>query len=91
MFIGEFSELLESMECKGIYVYVALPNVMQLLFADDVVNFADTILNLQNQIKLLEKVCIKYGMKINLQNKKPWYLEEGVLPKNPPKNGEMVF
>ena len=85
MFIGEFSELLEKTECKGIYVDEALPNVMQLLFADDVVNFADTILNLQNQIKLLEKFCIKYGMKINLQKSKIMVFRRGGVTKKTEK------
>jgi hypothetical protein len=62
--------MLEASGCKGIYISEDAPKLLQLLFADDMVNAADTVLNLQRQILVLGQFCDKYGMKVNMDNTK---------------------
>ena len=40
--------------------------VFSLLYADDIVLVADTVLELQRKIRVLEKFCGKWGMEVNL-------------------------
>lgn len=70
MFLNDFIKLLNSSDCKGIYVDENSPNVMQFLFADDMANVADTVINLQRQINVLSDFCKKYGMSVNLDKTK---------------------
>ena len=70
MFLNEFIKLLNNSDCKGIYVDEDIPNVMQLLFADDMANADDTVINLQRQINVLSDFCRKYGMSVNLNKTK---------------------
>ena len=39
--------------------------VFLLLYADDIVLVADTVLELQRKIRVLEKFCDKWGMEVN--------------------------
>jgi hypothetical protein len=40
------------------------------MFADDVSNFSDTVINLQHQINYIEEYCKSVNMKINLSKTK---------------------
>ena len=48
-----------------------------LLYADDMVNIADTVGRLQNQINILAEFCYKYGMKVNLDKTKIMVFRRG--------------
>jgi hypothetical protein len=43
-----------------------VPNLLQLLFADDMANTGDTVVNLQKQIDVLDQLYDKFGMKVNI-------------------------
>jgi hypothetical protein len=50
IFLNEFIDLLESANCKGIFVDEHVPNLLQLMFADDMAHTEDTVVNLQKHI-----------------------------------------
>ena len=51
---------------RGIFVNETTPEVLCLLFADDIANCADTAINLQLQINTISEFCNLMGMKVNL-------------------------
>ena len=56
---------------------------MMLLFADDLVNCADTVGKLQIMIKKLDEFCIKWGLRVNLEKTKVMlFRNEGMIRKN---------
>ena len=60
---GELIELLHNSGCTGIYIDEKAPNVMVLLFADDVAFCADSVYRLQVMIRILEEFCSKWGLR----------------------------
>jgi hypothetical protein len=66
-FLNECITMLEASGCKGIYISEDAPNLLKLIFADDMVNAADTVLHMQRQILVLEQFCDKYGMKVYME------------------------
>ena len=52
-------------EDESIYLSQEAPALSMLMFADDVVCFADTVGRLQSQINKLQIFCEQYGMRVN--------------------------
>ena len=65
IFINELEIMLKRSEYRGISMGDAI-EVFLLLYADDIVLVADTVLELQRKIRVLEKFCDKWGMEVNL-------------------------
>ena len=65
IFINELEIMLKRSEYRGISMGNAI-EVFLLLYADDIVLVADTVLELQRKIRVLEKFCDKWGMEVNL-------------------------
>ena len=65
IFINELEKMLKRSEYRGISMGNAI-EVFLLLYADDIVLVADTVLELQRKIRVLEKFCGKWGMEVNL-------------------------
>ena len=57
--------MLKRSDYRGISVGNAM-EVFLLLYANDIVLVADTVLELQRKISVLEKFCDKWGMEVNL-------------------------
>ena len=77
LFINEYCNMLHGSNCQGIYVNGNFSNLMTLLFADDMVNCADTVGRLQQQINLLQNFCERYGFKINTDKTKIMVFRKG--------------
>ena len=55
-------------KCKrGIFITNNIPDVLCIMFADDVANCADTVVSLQNQLDVIDVFCSKTGMQVNLE------------------------
>ena len=65
MFINGLEIMLKRSEYRGISMGNALEAFL-LLYADDIVLVADTVLELQRKVRVLEKFCDKLGMEVNL-------------------------
>ena len=65
MYVNEFIEMLLRGGCRGIQMSQKSVNV--LLYADDMVLCADTVGDLQKQLKKLESYCLEWGMTVNLK------------------------
>lgn len=70
LFINDLILYLESKCNHGIFVSNEIPDVLTLMFADDVASFSDNILHLQKVINLIEEFCTMVGMEINLEKTK---------------------
>ncbi len=66
MFINQLVTMLEVNGGHGTFISTEIPSVYALLFADNISMIADTTLQLQKKIDVLEEFCDKTGMKINL-------------------------
>ncbi len=70
MYMNQLIENINDGNVRGIYVTEIFPNVCILCYADDMVNIADTVHQLQKQINILECFCESYGMSVNLRKTK---------------------
>ena len=61
---------LESRCNHGIFVTNEIPDVLTLMFADDVASFSDTLAHLQKLIDLIVQFCKLVGMELNLDKTK---------------------
>ena len=68
LYINDLCTLLRDKGHSSIYVTDDIPNILCILFADDVANCAETAINLQQQLNSIHKYCSLTGMSIN-QNK----------------------
>ena len=67
LFINELDILLRQ-ECEsGIFINNDIPDIICLMYADDVANCAETIFKLQQQLNTIDKFCTNSGMDINLK------------------------
>ena len=62
---------------KGLYVDEIAPNIMALLFADDVALCSDSIGRMRDMINVLEQFCDRWKMKINLEKTKIMVFRRG--------------
>ncbi len=51
----------------GVFMSQDIEDLMLLLFSDDIVLFANNVVNLQRQLNVLKAFCSKWGFQINLQ------------------------
>ena len=50
----------------GIYITQDVPEIVCLLFADDVAGFAEFAASLQRQLNIIDQFCRSTGMQLNL-------------------------
>ena len=67
LFLNEYIDMIKDATCQGVYVNEFLPNLMVLLYADDLVQCADLPGRLQQQLNILADFCDKWCMKVNLE------------------------
>ena len=77
MYIDILVKMLNDAECSGIFVNETLPNLVLLMYADDIALCADTVGRLQKQINVLEEFCLKWGMKVNMKKTKVLVFRRG--------------
>ena len=58
-YIGELVDMMKDKGCKGVYINeeVTLPNLMIILYADDIAEGSDTVGRLQFMINVLVEYC----------------------------------
>ena len=66
LYINSLVEQLRNEGVQGNQVLQDSDSLIALLYADDVINLADTVRNLQIQLDVLSRFCFLSGMKINL-------------------------
>ena len=74
--INKLERTLKLSEFRGIHIWEAT-EVLLLMYADDIVLVAETIIQLQRKINILKKFCRKYGMKVNLDKTKVMVFRNG--------------
>ena len=80
-YLHEFVEYCINENCQGIYIDENCPNIMMLLFADDMINCGDTVGNLQNLINKLQNYCSSWGLKVNVGKTKIMVFRRGGIIK----------
>ena len=65
IFINELEKMLKRSKFGGISMGNEV-EVVLLMYADDIVLLGDTVFELQQKINILEKVCDKWSMEVNL-------------------------
>ena len=70
LFINDLVSFLESRSNHGIFVTNEIPDVLTLMFADDVASFSDTVAHQQKLIDLIAQFCKIVGMDLNLEKTK---------------------
>ena len=78
LFIIYLSELIKEVEkcgCQGIFIDETFPNLCLLLYADDIVEYADTVGRLQKLIDTVKLYSDKWGLKVNLDKTNIMVLE----------------
>ena len=65
LYINELSRLLRERNHRGIFITDEIPDILCVLFADDVANCSDTVIELQRQLNSIYDFCLEYGMKVN--------------------------
>ena len=65
LYINELSRLLRERNHRGIFITDEVPDILCVLFADDVANCSDTVIELQRQLNSIHDFCLEYGMKVN--------------------------
>ena len=70
LFIDDLVEELNDSGIKGIQISNDDPDVLTILYADDMANIGDTVRALQRQIYIISNFCARTNMKINLQKRK---------------------
>ena len=59
------SRLLRERTHRGIFITDEIPDILCVLFADDVAHCSDTVIELQRQLNSIHDFCLEYGMKVN--------------------------
>ena len=65
-FLNEYINMLNESDCKGVFITEELPNLLGLMYADDIGNVTDTVGRLQCILNTLASFCYKFGMKVNV-------------------------
>ena len=82
MYLDEFCEYLKKENMGGIYLNENVPEVNVLMYADDLVICADTVIKLQRQINILHRYCLDWGMTVNLSKTKVVVFRRGGVLRN---------
>jgi len=92
-FLNEYVKCLNVGGCEGVFISEELPNLLALMYADDIGNMTDTVGRLQSMLNNLAIFCSKFGMSVNTRktqimvfrnggplrdNEKWWYKGEPV-------------
>ena len=67
LFINELSDMFRQTCNSGIFITDEIPDIICLMYADDIANCAETTLKLQQQINVIDTFCENTGMEVNLQ------------------------
>jgi hypothetical protein len=86
-FINVYINMLDSGGCKGIFISEELPNLLALMYADDIGNMTDTVGRLQAILNELATFCKKFGMKVNADKTQIMVFRNG----GPLRNNEKWF
>lgn len=70
LFINDLVTLLKENCRNGIFITEDVPEVLCLLFADDIANCAESATALQQQLNLIDTFCRTTGMQLNLNKTK---------------------
>ena len=57
-YINELVDMLKTKQCQGVYVNEDAPNIMNLMYADDVTEGSDSVGRLQKMIDVLDEFFI---------------------------------
>ena len=66
LFINQLCSRLREGCRNGIFINENMQDIVCLMFADDIANCSDTVINLQNQLNIINQFCSDTGMEINL-------------------------
>ena len=86
-YLNELVDLNKYQGGQGAFVSEIFPNIMLLLYADDLIQCTDTVGRLQKLITILEGYCDKWGLNINLSKTKIMVFRNG----GPLKKNEKWF
>ena len=70
LFINDLIGELNNSGSKGIQISPNDPDILTILYADDMADVGDTVRDLQAQIDIIARFCARTNMKINLQKTK---------------------
>ncbi|XP_077980235.1 uncharacterized protein LOC144435518 [Glandiceps talaboti] len=76
-YIEELNTMLMSSGQSGIQLTQDMYDLFALLYADDVIIFADSVTNLQHLIDILSTFCTKWRMQVNLAKTKAMVFRRG--------------
>ena len=77
LYVGELVTMFEEAGCMGVHVNESAPNIVSLLFADDLITGADTVGRLQQMINVIDLFCQKWGLTVNLLKTKVMVFRNG--------------
>ena len=60
-------QLLKKNAIEAFFITNQIPDVLCLMFADDVANCSDTVINLQTQLNIIDDLCKGTGMRVYLE------------------------
>ena len=86
-YLNEFVDVCNKQNGQGIYISEIFPNVMLLMYADDMVEGADSIGRLHKLINLLSTYCDDWGLQVNLEKTKIMVFRNGGVFKEKRKLG----
>ena len=66
LYIGELVDMMKDKGCKGVYINEEVPNLMIILYADDIAECSDTVGRLQFMINVLVEYCRMWSLIVNL-------------------------
>ena len=65
-YIGELVDMMRDKGCKGVYINKEVPNLLNILYADDIAEGSDTVGRLQFMINVLIEYCRMWSLIVNL-------------------------
>jgi hypothetical protein len=81
-YLNEFIDMCKVQNCHGVYVNEVFPNVMTLLYADDLIEGSDTVGRLHKLIDVLSLFCDKWGLSVNMTKTKVIVFHNGGILKH---------
>ena len=70
LYLNGLSDLCHSLGCQGVYISEEFPNVLSLLYADDLADCADTPGRLQKVIDAIVQYSQLWGLQVNIDKTK---------------------
>ena len=81
LYLNQFIEMCNVNGCQGVFNDEEFPNVFLLLYADDMIQCADMVNRLQQQLNVLSEYCNLSCMKVNLKKTKIMVFRRGGIVK----------